>query len=67
MIIAQSTESFSATNREQLYVSVSRGRTQCSLYTDDAPGLLEAVTGTGDNRSMYARDAAAVVVDAIEW
>lgn len=48
VILAESSESFAAATREQLYVSVSRGRTTCSIYTDDKAGLLEAVTGTSD-------------------
>jgi hypothetical protein len=48
VIIAESSDSFAAAGREQLYVSVSRGRTQCSLYTDDVRGLLNVVSGTND-------------------
>lgn len=48
VIVAQSSESFPAASREQLYVSASRGRTQCSVYTDDKQGLLDAVTDSSD-------------------
>ena len=48
VIIAESADSFAAAGQEQLYVSVSRGRTQCSLYTDDKAGLLDAVQRTSD-------------------
>ncbi|MDB5328652.1 MAG: traI, partial [Phycisphaerales bacterium] len=37
-IIAESSDIFAAAGREQLYVSVSRGRTRCSIYTDDKRG-----------------------------
>lgn len=49
VIIAESADSFAAAGREQLYVSVSRGRTQCSIYTDDKAGLLEAARRSNDH------------------
>ncbi len=51
VIIAESSDSFPAASREQFYVSVSRGRTHCSVYTDDKEGLVEAIGGTGDSLS----------------
>jgi hypothetical protein len=39
VLIAQSTNSFGATSAEQFYVSVSRGRKECVVYTDDFQGL----------------------------
>ncbi len=48
VIVAESAGSFAAAGREQLYVSVSRGRTRCSVYTDDKQGLLEAASGSSD-------------------
>ncbi len=39
VIIGQSAESFPATNREQFYVSASRGRQQALIFTDDKEAL----------------------------
>ncbi|QDV90908.1 Multifunctional conjugation protein TraI [Phycisphaerae bacterium RAS2] len=44
VFIGQSSDSFSASSREQFYVSVSRGREQATVYTDDKEALLEAVS-----------------------
>jgi len=49
VIIGQSAESLPASTKEQFYVSVSRGRKQCTIFTDDKEALLEAVTH-GDSR-----------------
>jgi conjugative relaxase-like TrwC/TraI family protein len=49
VFIGQSSESFPASNRQQLYVSVSRGREQAVIYTDDKAALAEAVKRE-DNR-----------------
>ena len=43
VLIALSTESLAAANRQQLYVSVSRGREAVRLYTDDKRAVMEAV------------------------
>ncbi len=44
VLIAQSSESFNlASNREQFYVSVSRGKERVRIYTDDRTALREAV------------------------
>lgn len=49
VFIAQGSESFPASSREQFYVSVSRGKKQATIYTDDKQALLEAVR-QGDER-----------------
>lgn len=49
VIIGQSSESFPASSKEQFYVSVSRGKKQALILTDDKHALLEAVTH-GDSR-----------------
>jgi hypothetical protein len=46
VLIAQSAESLRASSREQFYVSVSRGRQQALVFTDDKQALLEAVKQT---------------------
>ena len=44
VLIGQSRLSLPASGREQLYVSVSRGRQQAMLFTDDKQALREAVS-----------------------
>jgi hypothetical protein len=44
VLIGQSAESLPASSREQIYVSVSRGRERAVIYTDDKRALLEAVS-----------------------
>lgn len=46
-LIALGSESFSAANREQFYVSVSRGREAVRLYTDDKEAMRDAIKGSG--------------------
>jgi len=46
-LVALGSESFAAANREQLYVSLSRGREAVRLYTDDKAGMLDAVQSSG--------------------
>ncbi len=45
-LVALGSESFPAANREQLYVSLSRGREAVRLYTDDKAAMMEAVQGS---------------------
>ncbi|MBK8001216.1 MAG: hypothetical protein IPK15_21515 [Verrucomicrobia bacterium] len=49
--LAVSSTSFVAAHREQFYVSVSRGRHQVRVFTDDPEGLLESVRQTGSRLS----------------
>ena len=42
-LVALGSESFAAANREQLYVSSSRGREAARIYTDDKAAMLDAV------------------------
>jgi conjugative relaxase-like TrwC/TraI family protein len=42
-LVALGQESFSAANREQFYVSVSRGKEAVRLYTDDKAAMMDAV------------------------
>ena len=44
VFVAESWESFRAADREQFYVSVSRFKEALTIYTDDKPALLEAVS-----------------------
>ena len=45
-LVALGSESFAAANREQLYVSLSRGREAVRLYTDHKAAMMEAVQGS---------------------
>ncbi|MGD9691415.1 MAG: MobF family relaxase [Phycisphaerales bacterium] len=49
VIISQSSLSFAASSREQAYVSVSRGKHEALIFTDDKEALREAVSD-GDAR-----------------
>jgi ATP-dependent exoDNAse (exonuclease V) alpha subunit len=42
-LVAMGSESFAAANREQIYVSLSRGRRGIRIYTDDKAAMMEAV------------------------
>jgi conjugative relaxase-like TrwC/TraI family protein len=46
VLIALGSESLAAANREQFYVSVSRGREGVRVYTDDKAAMMEAVQGS---------------------
>ncbi|MCI0541209.1 MAG: hypothetical protein L0Z50_38905 [Verrucomicrobiales bacterium] len=52
MLLVASSRSFGAVNREQFYVSISRGRERCHIFTDDADLLARRVTDS------HARKAA---------
>lgn len=43
VLIGQSSWSYAASSREQFYVSVSRGKREATIYTDDKQGLREAI------------------------
>jgi len=45
-LVALGQESFAAANREQLYVSLSRGREAVRVYTDDKAAMMEVVQGS---------------------
>jgi ATP-dependent exoDNAse (exonuclease V) alpha subunit len=57
VLIAQSSGSFKATSQQQFYVSVSRGKQNCTLYTDNAADLRRAITKNADR--LTATDIAA--------
>ena len=61
-LIALGSESFAAANREQLYVSYSRGREAARIYTDDKAAMLDAVRGSGAR--MSATELMGVDADA---
>ena len=47
VFISQGSESAGAASREQLYVSASRAKERCTIYTDDKSALLSAVKRSG--------------------
>lgn len=51
VLIAQSSDSFAASSREQFYVSVSRARERATVFTDDRSRLLDAVRQTDERMS----------------
>jgi conjugative relaxase-like TrwC/TraI family protein len=51
VIISQSSESLKASSSEQFYVSVSRGRQDVAIYTNDKTELLKAVSKSGERTS----------------
>jgi len=51
VLIAQSSESFRASSREQFYVSASRGRESVTVYTDDREGLRRSIQRSDPNLS----------------
>ncbi|PTX58575.1 conjugative relaxase-like TrwC/TraI family protein [Kordia periserrulae] len=56
VLIAQSSDSLAASNDKQLYVSVSRAREQCKIFTDDKLALRQAIARSGDR--MTAKEVA---------
>ena len=51
VFVAENSESFRATDREQFYVSASRFREALTIYTDDKHELLRAVSKTSERPS----------------
>ncbi|MEQ9299222.1 MAG: MobF family relaxase [Cyclobacteriaceae bacterium] len=66
VLIAQPAMTFPASNAKQFYVSVSRGRDNVTIYTDDKESLLESVTKPGDRMAALELDQMAVETKAIE-
>lgn len=56
VFIAQSSQSLPASGKQQFYVSISRGRRRCRIYTDDKQALEQAVMR--DGQRMTARQVA---------
>lgn len=51
VLVGQSSQSFPASSREQFYVSVSRGREQVLVFTDNKEELLDAVSHSEERLS----------------
>jgi hypothetical protein len=51
VLLVASSKSFAAVNREQFYVSISRGRERVHVFTDDAELLAQRVTDSRERKS----------------
>ena len=65
VLIGQSEASLPASDRQQLYVSVSRGREQATIFTDDKQALREAVRR--GNERLTATEVFRRKKDGREW
>lgn len=61
VLIGQSSQSFAASSKEQFYVSVSRGKREATIYTDNREDLLRAVQKSDD------RLTATELLEPKEW
>src|SRR2546429_302882 len=57
VLLVASSRSFAAVNREQFYVSVSRGRERCHVFTDDADLLARRVTDSHERKAAIELEA----------
>ncbi|PYJ96515.1 MAG: hypothetical protein DME23_20435 [Verrucomicrobia bacterium] len=57
VILVASSRSFAAVNREQFYVSISRGRERCYVFTDDADLLARRVTDSHERKAAIELQA----------
>jgi len=53
VLIAQSADSYGASNDRQFYTSLSRASEQCRIYTDDKIALRQAISRSGDAFSAH--------------
>ena len=57
VLLVASSKSFTAVNREQFYVSISRGRQHCHVFTDDADLLARRVTDSHERKAAVELQA----------
>jgi ATP-dependent exoDNAse (exonuclease V) alpha subunit len=57
VLLVASSRSFAAVNREQFYVSISRGRERCHVFTDDADLLARRVTDSHERKAAIELQA----------
>ncbi len=57
VLLVASSRSFGAVNREQFYVSISRGRERCHIFTDDADLLARRVTDSHERKAAVELQA----------
>lgn len=72
VLVAQSSDSFLASSREQFYVSVSRGKESIRIYTDNRQDLQKAVGNSSTRRSaielsgLSAKEVTSLVSDEMD-
>ena len=59
VLLVASSKSFAAVNREQFYVSISRGRERVHVFTDDADLLARRVTDSHERKAAVELQASA--------
>jgi hypothetical protein len=57
VLLVASSKSFAAVNREQFYVSISRGRERVHIFTDDAELLARRVTDSRERKAAVELQA----------
>ena len=57
VLLVASSKSFAAVNREQFYVSISRGRERVHVFTDDAELLARRVTDSHERKAAIELQA----------
>ena len=57
VLLVASSKSFAAVNREQFYVSISRGRESVHVFTDDSEALARRVTDSRDRKAAVELQA----------
>jgi hypothetical protein len=57
VLLVASSKSFAAVNREQFYVSISRGRERVHVFTDDAELLAQRVTDSRERKAAVELQA----------
>ena len=57
VLLVASSRSFAAVNREQFYVSISRGRERCNVFTDDADLLARRVADSRERKAAVELQA----------
>jgi hypothetical protein len=57
VLLVASSRSFAAVNQQQFYVSISRGRHRCQVFTDDAELLARRVTDSHERKAAVELQA----------
>ncbi|HEV2393362.1 MAG TPA: AAA family ATPase [Verrucomicrobiae bacterium] len=57
VLLVASSRSFGAVNREQFYVSISRGRERCHVFTDDSDLLARRITDSHERKAAVELQA----------
>jgi len=77
VFLVASSHSFGAVNREQFYVSISRGRERCHVFTDDAELLQRRIGDSNEHtaavelvklrEALLKKDSRAAATWLSEW